>query len=119
MKVYQNIDEYIDTFPEEGRRVLETLRQTIRAVVPKAEEAIRYGIPTFRLDGKNLVHFAVYQKHVGFYPGASGIQAFEKELSGYQTSKGTVQFPFGKELPWGLIRKIVRFRVQENEHRAK
>ncbi len=115
--VYKNIDEYIDNFPKEVQAILEQLRQTIQAVVPRAEEAIRYGIPTFRLDGKNLVHFAGYQKHIGLYPGVSGIRAFEKDLSKYQTSKGTVKFPLGKAIPLALVRKIVRFRV--NEEMAK
>ncbi len=115
MKTYKDIDEYIDTFPEETRKILERLRQTIHAVVPGAEEAIRYGIPTLRLGGRNVVHFAAYQKHIGLYPGASGIRVFEKELSAYRTSKGTIQFPLGKDLPWGLIRKIVRFRVKEEQ----
>lgn len=118
MMVYKNIDEYIiDNFPKEVQAILEQLRQTIQAVVPRAEEAICYGIPTFRLNGKNLVHFAGYQKHIGLYPGASGIRAFEKDLSKYQTSKGTVKFPLGKAIPLALVRKIVRFRV--NEEMAK
>mgnify|MGYP005616480311 CR=1 FL=1 len=115
MKTYKNIDEYITSAPEETKGVLEKLRQTISDAVPQAEEAIRYGIPTLRMDGRNIVHFAGYQKHIGLYPGASGIRAFEKELSPYQTSKGAIQFPLGKALPWGLIRKIVRFRVKEEQ----
>lgn len=115
MKTYKNIDEYIALAPEESREILEKLREMIFALVPRAEEAIRYGIPTLRMDGRNIVHFAGYQKHIGLYPGASGIRAFESELSVYQTSKGTVQFPYGKELPWTLIRKIVRLRVKEEQ----
>ena len=90
------------------------MRATIKAVAPGAGETIRYGIPTFTLDG-NLVHFAAYKKHIGFYPASSGIRAFKKELSAYKTSRGTVQFPIDKPLPLALIKKIVRFRVAENK----
>ena len=111
------IDEYIASFPPEVQEKLETLRATIRKAAPKAEEAISYMIPTFRLHG-NLVHFAAYKKHIGFYPGAGGIAAFEEELAGYETSKGTVQFPLEKRLPLTLITKIVKFRVQQNLDKA-
>ena len=111
------IDEYIASFPPEVQEKLETIRATIRKAAPKAEEAISYMIPTFRLHG-NLVHFAAYKKHIGFYPGAGGIAAFEEELAGYETSKGTVQFPLEKRLPLPLITKIVKFRVQQNLDKA-
>jgi uncharacterized protein YdhG (YjbR/CyaY superfamily) len=111
------IDEYIASFPPEVQEKLETIRATIRKAAPKAEEAISYMIPTFRLHG-NLVHFAAYKKHIGFYPGAGGIAAFEEELAGYETSKGTVQFPLEKRLPLTLITKIVKFRVQQNLDKA-
>jgi uncharacterized protein YdhG (YjbR/CyaY superfamily) len=84
----------------------------IRNVAPDAEEAIKYQIPTFVLNG-NLVHFAAYNSHIGFYPTPSGIEAFKDELSGYKSAKGSVQFPLGKPMPFGLIEKIVRFRVEE------
>jgi len=109
----RDIDAYIRTFPEGIRTKLEEMRRTIRKAAPKAEETIRYQIPTFRLNG-NLVHFAAFRKHIGFYPAASGIAAFKKELSVYQTGKGSVQFPLDQKLPLGLVRKIVMFRLQEN-----
>jgi uncharacterized protein YdhG (YjbR/CyaY superfamily) len=109
----RNIDEYIRMFPEEIRTKLEEMRATIRKAAPKAEETIRYQIPTFRLNG-NLVHFAAFQNHIGFYPASSGIAAFKKELSVYLSGKGSVQFPLDQKLPIGLVRKIVKFRVREN-----
>ena len=96
---------------------LEELRSVIRACAPGAREKISYGIPTFDLEG-NLVHFAGYAGHIGFYPGAAGIAEFRKELAGYRTSKGTVQFPLDRKLPVALIRRIVKFRVRQNLARA-
>ncbi len=113
MKSYSTIDGYIESFPKEVQKSLQQVRATIAKVAPQAEEAIRYGIPTFRLKG-NLVHFAGYANHIGFYPGATGIAAFKKELSKYKTSKGTVQFPLTTVIPFPLIRSIVKFRVREN-----
>jgi uncharacterized protein YdhG (YjbR/CyaY superfamily) len=115
-KGFSSIDDYIRTFPKEVRGILNGLRATIRAVAPDAGETISYGIPTFVLNG-NLVHFAAYKKHIGFYPTSSGIRAFKKELSIYKTSTGTVQFPIGKPLPLALIGRIVAFRVKENNKR--
>lgn len=109
----KNIDEYIACFPPEIQEKLETIRATIRKAAPKAEEAISYMIPTFKLYG-NLVHFAAYKNHIGFYPGAGGIAAFQDELAGYETSKGTVQFALDKRIPLSLITQIVKFRVQQN-----
>ncbi|MBL8190730.1 MAG: DUF1801 domain-containing protein [Acidobacteria bacterium] len=113
----KTIDEYIANFPPEVQEKLETIRATIRKAAPKAEEAISYMIPTLKLHG-NLVHFAAYKNHIGFYPGAGGIAAFQEELAGYETSKGTVQFPLDKRLPLTLITKIVKFRVQQNLEKA-
>ncbi|MGE0127891.1 MAG: iron chaperone [Blastocatellales bacterium] len=113
----RNIDEYIAGFPPEIQEILEKIRLTIRKAAPKAEEAISYMIPTFKLHG-NLVHFAAYKNHIGFYPGAAGIEAFKEELSGYEISKGTVQFPHGKRIPFPLISKIVKFRVTQNLDKA-
>lgn len=112
-----SIDEYIATFPEETQRLLQEMRATIRAATPEATEKISYGIPTFFLKG-NLVHFAAFKDHIGFYPTSSGTQAFEPELSVYDSSKGTVRFPKDKPLPLDLVRKIVEFRVAENLSRA-
>jgi uncharacterized protein YdhG (YjbR/CyaY superfamily) len=93
--------------------ILEKIRVTIRKAAPDAEEKIGYGIPTFTLKG-NLVHFAAFKKHIGFYPTSSGIEKFKQELSVYEGAKGSVQFPLDKPIPFGLISKIVKFRVQEN-----
>jgi len=113
-----SIDNYIATFPEEIQKKLQELRATIKASAPGAEEKISYQIPTFALKG-NLVHFAAYKNHIGFYPTSSGIQAFKNELSIYEGAKGTVRFPIDKPLPLELISKIVKFRVAENLKRAE
>jgi uncharacterized protein YdhG (YjbR/CyaY superfamily) len=114
----KSIDEYITSFPEEVQKKLQALRAAIKAAAPEAEETISYQIPAFTLKG-NLVYFAAYKNHIGFYPTSSGIQAFKQELSIYESSKGTVKFPVGKPLPLDLISKIVRFRVAENLKRAE
>lgn len=113
MKKFKDINTYIKDSPKEIQVVLGRLRAIIKKAAPKAEETISYGIPTFKLQG-NLVHFGGYKTHIGFYPGASGIHVFKKELSAYKTSKGTVQLPLDKPLPVGLITKIVKFRIKEN-----
>lgn len=113
-----NIDEYIAGFPKETQQLLETMRATIKKAAPEAEEAISYAIPTFKLKG-NLVHFAAYKNHIGFYPAPRGIEAFKKELAPYEGGKGTVQFPMDQPLPLTLISKIVKFRVKENIELAK
>ncbi len=113
----KNIDEYIAGFPPEIQEKLQKIRATIHKAAPKAEEAISYMIPTFKLHG-NLVHFAAFKNHLGFYPGAAGIEAFQEELAGYETSKGTVQFPMDQRIPFVLITKIVKFRVQQNLDKA-
>jgi uncharacterized protein YdhG (YjbR/CyaY superfamily) len=110
---FSSIDEYIANFPEEIRSLLEALRATIKAAAPDAVEKISYQMPTFFLKG-NLVHFAAYKGHIGFYPTPGGIQAFKDEISIYKNEKGSVQFPIDKPLPLELIRKIVEFRVAEN-----
>ncbi|MCB8992125.1 MAG: DUF1801 domain-containing protein [Ardenticatenaceae bacterium] len=112
-----NIDEYINNFPEEVRAILEELRATIRHAAPEAEEAISYQMPTFKLKG-NLVHFAAYKNHIGFYPTPSGIDAFKEELSVYEGAKGSIRFPLNQPLPYVLIGKIVQYRVAENLERA-
>lgn len=107
----KTIDDYIAEFPASTRKHLEQVRRVIRAAAPGATETISYAIPTFDLDGRHLVHFAGYERHVGFYPGADGIASFEKELAAYKQGKGSVQFPLDQPLPVDLIRKIVVFRV--------
>ncbi len=114
---YATIDEYIKTFPPDIRIILEKMRETIHQTAPEAVEAIAYQMPTFRLNGKNLVHFAAYKNYIGFYPTPSGIVAFEKELSPYALGKGTVRFPLNKPIPYDLVRKIVSSRVKENLNR--
>ncbi|HSY19992.1 MAG TPA: DUF1801 domain-containing protein [Candidatus Acidoferrales bacterium] len=115
--VAKDMDEYIGNFPKDVREILEKIRITIRKAAPRAEEKIGYGIPTFTLKG-NLVHFAAFKKHIGFYPTPSGIGQFKQELSVYEGAKGSVQFPLDKPIPFGLINKIVKFRVQENLKKA-
>ena len=107
------IDEFIAGFPSATQVLMEQLRATIRAVAPEATETINYGIPTFILKG-NLVHFSAYKNHIGFYPGASGIEAFKDALSGYKSAKGSVQFPIDEPMPLELVREIVQYRVQQN-----
>jgi uncharacterized protein YdhG (YjbR/CyaY superfamily) len=109
----ENIEQYISPFPKDIKSKLVKLRKTIKKIVPNAVETISYGMPTFKLNGKNLVHFAAYQNHIGFYPTPSGVSAFKKELSKYKTSKGAVQFPIDMEIPHALVEKIVRHRVRQ------
>lgn len=116
---YPTIDEYIGSFPENIRNILEKMRQTVRKAAPEAVEAIAYQMPTFKLNGKNLVFFAAFKNHIGFYPTPSGIVSFEKELSPYKKSKGTVQFPLNKPVPYDLVEKIVQFRVEEELAKKK
>jgi uncharacterized protein YdhG (YjbR/CyaY superfamily) len=118
MKQYKNIDEYVENFSPEVQKTLQKLRKVIKENAKDSVEAIAYGMPTFRLNG-NLVHFAAYEKHIGFYPAPSGINKFEKELKSFETSKGAIKFPIEKELPWDLIGKIVEFRVGENLQKKK
>jgi uncharacterized protein YdhG (YjbR/CyaY superfamily) len=113
-----SVDEYIATFPEEIQKILEELRATIKASAPDAEEKISYQMPTFALKG-NLVHFAAWKNHIGFYPTSSGTQAFKHELSIYEGAKGSVKFPIDKPLPLKLISQIVKFRVTENLKNAE
>jgi uncharacterized protein YdhG (YjbR/CyaY superfamily) len=110
---FKSVDEYISTFPKDTRKILEQVRQTIKNSAPEAEETINYQIPTFKLSG-NLVHFAAFKNHIGFYPTSSGQKAFEKELSVYKSGKGSIQFPIDKPLPLALIKKIVKYRIKEN-----
>jgi uncharacterized protein YdhG (YjbR/CyaY superfamily) len=117
-KVFRTIDDYIAAFPKNVQRILEELRQAIRDSAPKAEEAISYQIPTFKLNG-NLVHFAAFKNHIGFYPTPSAIEAFKGELSDYEVSKGTVRFSMNKPIPFDLVRKMVSYRVKENLGKKK
>jgi uncharacterized protein YdhG (YjbR/CyaY superfamily) len=107
-----NIDEYIANFPENIQEKLKNIRRIIEEAAPQAQEAISYGMPAFKLNG-NLVYFAAFKDHIGFFPTSSGVRAFKKELSPYGTSKGTIRFPLEKPIPFELIKKIVEFRVNE------
>lgn len=118
VNAHKNIDTYISTFPKATQILLEKMRATIKKAAPDAVETIAYQIPTFVL-GKNLVHFAGYDHHIGFYPTPSGIAKFKKELSEYKSAKGSVQFPLDKPLPINLISRIVKFRVEENKAQIK
>jgi len=114
----ETIDDYIAGFPKNIQKILEEVRATIQKAAPEAEEAIKYGIPTFTLKG-NLVHFGAFKNHIGFYPTPGGIEAFKKELSVYEGAKGSIQFPLSKPMPLKLISKIVKFRVRQNLEKAK
>ena len=115
---FSDIDSYISSFPEETQKILKKLRATIRKAAPDAIETINYGMPTFTLKG-NLVHFAAFKNHIGFYPTPSGIESFKKELSAYEGAKGSVKFPIDQPLPFDLISKIVKFRVKETLQKSK
>lgn len=110
---YTNIDEYIAGFPGEIQEILQKIRATVHEAAPEAEETISYQMPAFRLGGV-LVYFAAFKDHIGFFPTSSGVAHFEKELTKYNTSKGTIQFPLDEPVPVELIRKIVLFRAKEN-----
>jgi uncharacterized protein YdhG (YjbR/CyaY superfamily) len=119
-KQLKTIDEYIAAFPKEVQDVLEKIRSAIRESAPKAEEAISYGIPAFRLNGsRGSVYFAGWKNHIGFYPTPSGIEAFKKELAPFKQQKGSVQFPLYKPIPYDLVKKIVRYRVTGNLEKGK
>lgn len=113
----ESIDEYIAGCPKDVQPILKKIRLTIRKAAPNAQEAISYQMPTFKLSG-NLVHFAAFKGHIGFYPTPSGTAKFRKEISGYQGAKGSIRFPLDEPMPYDLISRIVKFRVKENVERA-
>lgn len=115
---FASIDEYISKFPQEVQEILKSVRKVIKESAPDAEEKISYQMPTFVLHG-NLVHFAAYKNHIGFYPAPSGVATFAQELSQYKGAKGSIQFPIDKPLPYELISKIVKYRVAENIKKAE
>jgi len=117
-KIPKNTDDYVDRFPKGVQLLLKKMRLTIQKAAPEADEKISYGIPTFTLNG-NLVHFAAYKSHIGFYPGAAAITAFKKELSAYKGAKGSVQFRLDEPLPLALVSRIVKFRVKQSSSRKK
>ena len=113
----KDVDEYVSAQPKDVQVILNKLRSTIKSAAPKADEVISYQMPAYKYHGM-LVYFAVWPKHIGFYPTPGGIKPFEKELSAYEMSKGTVRFPLDKAIPFSLITKIVKYRVKENEEKA-
>ncbi len=113
------IDAYIAPFPPEVQAILQQIRATIHAAAPEAQETINYQIPTFTLRGRNLVHFAAFQNHIGFYPTPSGMAHFWDKLAGYKRAKGSVQFPLAGPMPYELIGEMTRFRVDEVDAGAK
>jgi uncharacterized protein YdhG (YjbR/CyaY superfamily) len=118
---FKTVDEYISTFPASTKKVLQEVRKTIRAAAPKTEDVISYNMPAVKLKGI-LVYYAAYEKHIGFYPTASGIETFKNQLNDYKFSKGAIQFPIDEPMPLDLITKIVKFRlkeVQEKENAKK
>lgn len=114
----ETIDAYISRYDEDIQAILQKFRRVIREEAPDATEKISYQMPTFYLNG-NLVHFAVQKQHIGFYPAPSGVAAFKEELTDYKTSKGAIQFPLMKPIPYELVRRIVRFRVEEAKQKKK
>lgn len=114
---HRTMDEYIAAFPQDVREILTKIRMVIREVAPEAEETIKYRIPTYVLHG-NLVHFAVFKSHISLFPAPSGIEAFLSETAAYRTGKGTLQFPLDQPIPYELIRRIVKFRMDENLAKA-
>jgi uncharacterized protein YdhG (YjbR/CyaY superfamily) len=114
----RTIDEYIQGFPKQVRERLESIRRLVRTLAPEAQEKISYQMPTFYLDG-NLIHFAAFKNHIGMYPTPNGISAFQKELSRYKSGRGSVQFPMDEALPVELIKKIVRYRLEQNRKKGK
>lgn len=108
-----DIDDYISKFPEDVQKILVKIRQTIKKSAPQATEAIKYQIPTFVTSAGNLVHFAAYKSHIGFYPSPSGIEKFKEEFAAFKTSKGAVQFPLDSKIPFDLIKQVVDYRVEE------
>ena len=116
---FTTMDAYIVSFPKEVQGILQKIRETIRKAAPGAAEAISYQIPTFKLNGRNLVHFAAWKEHIGFYATPSGNAAFKKELARYKMAKGSIQFPLDEPIPYDLVAKIAKFRVTETQTKKK
>lgn len=115
---FTSIDHYISTFPEDIQKILQEIRETIRAAAPDAKEKISYQMPTFDLKG-NLVHFGAYKNHIGFYPTPGGTEAFKEEIARYQGAKGSIRLPLNEPMPLDLITRIVKMRVAENLKKAE
>ena len=112
-KQFKTVDEYISSFPDSVQDALQQLRRTVTSAAPEAEEIMSYQIPTFKLNG-NLVHFAAFKRHIGFYPTPSAIEAFREELAPYEVAKGSVRFPLNQPIPFNLVTRITEYRVREN-----
>jgi uncharacterized protein YdhG (YjbR/CyaY superfamily) len=112
-KSFKTVDDYIDSYPEEVRKRLQAIRSVVRELAPEAEERISYGMPAFFLNG-HLVYFAGFARHIGFFPGANGVAAFASELSKFKHAKGSIRFPLDEPLPEGLIKQIVKYKLEEN-----
>ena len=115
----EDIEDYITSFPEDVQKILQKIRSTIRKAAPDATEGISYKMPAFDLNGHYLIYFAAYKKHVGMYPVPAGDEEFRQEIAGYQSGKGTLQFPLDRPIPYKLITKVVKFRVKENLEKAE
>lgn len=109
---YKDIEEYIAAFPEETQQILQQIRTVVKKAAPEAKETIKYSMPTFTLNG-NLVHFAAFRNHIGFYPAPSGDEAFNNDIASYRGAKSSIRFPIDKPIPFELIDRIVRFRITE------
>lgn len=114
---FATVDEYLAQLPPAAKKAAQALRKTIKAAAPQAEELISYNMPAYKYKGV-LVYFAVWQHHIGLYPTGSGIKAFQQELIGYKSAKGSVQFPLDQPMPLELVRRMVQHRVAENEQKA-
>ena len=110
MKKVETYEEYSLDFPEETQLILENLKIFIQNLLPESTLCINYGIPTFKIEGKNVIHFGGFKNHIGLYPGAEAVKVFEEKLKDYKTSKGAIQFPLKEKLPFDLIKEIVEFR---------
>lgn len=117
-KAAADIDSYIAGFPKDVQTALQALRQTVHAVAPRAQEAIRYAMPAFLLDG-HLALFAAFKNHIGFYPAPTSVKEFEKDLAGYKTGRGSVQFPLDKPMPLELVKKMVKYQMKRNAEAVK
>ncbi len=115
----KTIDEYLETVPASVRPILQEIRRTISSLAPEATEAISYDLPTFKLRGRNLIHLGAWKDHVGIYPVPSGTDAFNKELAPYVKSKGTIQFPFSKPVPYPLLKQIIALRIEDVEKKQR
>lgn len=116
---FNTIDEYFNTFPEDVQEKLENIRKIIRNIAPDAEETIRYGMPTFNLDGKYLIYFAGWKNHISLYPVSANDKAFQEELTPYLSGKGTAKFQINKPIPYDLVEKIVGYRLREIQVKKK